>query len=150
MAEELRFFLRTGLFAGLIALIYWFVSYEIAGTVLLGGLAAGAAVFITAIAKLAPEALGDIVDGEASGGGKLVTALKRVVGFEEESEPVRSAPLEIAEEPVAHSSAWPILTALAALLSGLGLLFGAWFWLPGIVVAAMSTWGWSSQLSRRP
>lgn len=148
MAEELRFFLRTGLFAGLVALVYWFVSYEIAGTILLGGLAAGAAVFIVTISKLVREARADIVDAESSGLPKLAGGVKRLVGFDEESGPDRSAPLELEEEPVAHSSAWPILTAFAALLAGLGLLFGAWFWLPGIAVGALSMWGWSTQLSR--
>ena len=74
--------------------------------------------------------------------------MKRLVGFEEDSEPASSAPLALAEEPVAHTSAWPILTAISALLIGLGLLWGAWFWGPGLGLTALSTWGWSSQIRK--
>jgi hypothetical protein len=45
MPEEVKFFGRIGAYGLFIAAVYWFVSYEPAGTVLLGGfgLATGAA-----------------------------------------------------------------------------------------------------------
>ncbi len=47
MAEEIRFFIRTATFALLIAVVYWFHSYELLGTILLGGFGV-AATFVAA------------------------------------------------------------------------------------------------------
>lgn len=155
MPEELRFFLRLGLFAALVATIYWFVSYEVAGTILLAGLVFSSGLFVVTVGRSIRAArsgssrrsakLNDVIPDE--GGAKRAGgAVKRLVGFEEDSEPAGPAPLALAEEPVAHTSAWPFLTAVAALLIGLGLLWGAWFWGPGLGLMVLSAWGWSSQI----
>ena len=52
MAEEVRIFVRTGLYTAVIAAIYWFVSYELAGTVLLVSLLGGAVLFAASARKL--------------------------------------------------------------------------------------------------
>lgn len=147
MAEELRFFLRLGLFAALVATIYWFVSYEVAGTILLAGLVFASGLFVVTVGRSIRSKRNDHTQ-EAGSTKKVGGAMKRFVGFEEDSEPASSAPLALAEEPVARSSAWPILTAIAALLIGLGLLWGAWFWGPGLGLVILSAWGWSSQIRK--
>ena len=147
VAEELRFFLRLGLFAALIATVYWFISYEVAGTILLAGLVFSSGLFVATVGHSIRSSMDDVTpDGGVT--KKVGGAVKRLVGFEEDSEPASSAPLALAEEPVAHTSAWPILTAVSALLIGLGLLWGAWFWGPGITLTALSAWGWSSQIRK--
>ena len=146
MAEELRFFLRIGLFAALITTVYWFVSYEIAGTILLGALAVGAALFVGTIASMTRRTRSDLVPDDESGVAKARVGVKRLVGFEEDSDPAGETPLEAEEEPVVHSSAWPVLTAMDGLLLGMGLLYGPWFWVPGLGLGAVILWGWSSQL----
>ena len=146
MAEELRFFLRIALFAGLIGAIYWFVSYEIAGTILLLALGASAALFVATIGSLRRSARSDVVPEDGGPALKAKVGLKRLVGFEEDSDPAAHTPLETEEEPVAHTSAWPILTSTTGLLLGVGLLYGPWFWVPGLALAAVVLWGWSSQL----
>lgn len=137
MAEELRFFLRLGLFAAVVATIYWFVSYEVAGTILLGGLVFSSGLFVATVGR-------SIRSPKTTTGGTL----NRLVGFEEDPEHEASGPLALAEEPIAHTSAWPILTAIAALLIGLGLLWGAWFWGPGLGLLVLSARGWSSQIRK--
>jgi hypothetical protein len=49
MPEETRFFLRSAIFGVIITVIYWFVSYETAGTVLLAGFALASALLAAAL-----------------------------------------------------------------------------------------------------
>lgn len=53
--------------------------------------------------------------------------------------------LEIEEEPVVTVSPWPLLVAAAAMLIGLGLLYGPWLWIPGAALAGGSAYGWITQ-----
>jgi hypothetical protein len=46
MPEELRFLLRSGLFGVLVGGAYWFISYEVAGTLLLVGLGLSALLLV--------------------------------------------------------------------------------------------------------
>ena len=146
MAEEVRFFLRIAIFAALIGTIYWFVSYEIVGTILLIAIVAGAGLFIVTISRLRRETHSDLAPSEGGAARKARFGIQRLVGFDDESDPVEKTPLEIEEEPVVHSSAWPILTGLCGVLLGLGMLYGPWFWVPGLALGGVVLWGWSSQL----
>ncbi|MDQ4095214.1 MAG: hypothetical protein M3174_03285 [Actinomycetota bacterium] len=146
MAEEVRFFLRIGLYAALITIVYWFVTYEIVGTILLGGLALALGLLIGTILKMRRSSRSDIVPDKGSRLQKTGGAAARVLGFEDESGPALHPPLEAEEEPIVHTSAWPVLTAVCGILLGMGLLFGGWFWIPGLVLGAVTLWGWSSQL----
>ncbi len=131
MAEEVRFFLRVALFTTIIATIYWFVSYEEAGTVLLGGIVASAAFFIVLIAGAVPR---------ARRGPKNVTG---ILGFDERAV---DDPLALAEDTFPAASAWPPIASVAAVLVGLGLIFGAWLWVPGAGLGLACTWGWLTEL----
>ncbi|MDQ4142841.1 MAG: cytochrome c oxidase subunit 4, partial [Actinomycetota bacterium] len=146
VAEELRFFLRIALFIGPISVVYWFVSYEIVGTILLVSLLAGTGMFIGTIASLSRRAASDVTPEGEKAVSKARVGIKRLVGFEEDSDPASSTPLQAEDEPVVHTSAWPVLTAIAGLLIGMGLLYGPWFWGPGLGLGAVILWGWSSQL----
>lgn len=130
MAEELRFFLRTALYAGPISAVYWFVSYEVAGTALLAFVAA-ASVAVVAV----------LVRGAHAWRRRTIVD---TVGFGEATD--SDSALELEHRPIAPASVWPAVGGLAALLIGLGLVYGAWFWLPGIAVAASAAHGWASEL----
>lgn len=146
MAEEVRFFLRIGLFAGFIGVVYWFLSYEIAGSVMLVALFAGASFFMLAMVVLGHAARPERrPEGRAGQRGPLAW-LDRVVGFDEPAEETTRSSLELAEDVVPPASIWPLLVALASALVGLGLLFGGWLWVPGVALALLSAAGWITQL----
>ena len=146
MAEELRFFLRVGLFGALVSAIYWFVSYEIAGTILLAFLTVASAIFVGTTGTLVPAARRGVFAGAGRGVARLLEPAERLLGFEEDSDAARGQPLEVIEDPVAHASVWPLAAALAGTSIAFGLVFGPWFWIPGIAAALASTWGWLTQL----
>jgi len=149
MAEELRFFLRTAVYSVVIAAIYWFASYaetgayEWAGTVLLAFVvfSAGAFVFVTGIHV--PAAWRSTVRGGIGG------TLNRVFGMAEDPDIVARHPLEGGPELLPTASPWPIIGGAAALLIGLGLVYGPWLLLPGIAVAIGAVIGWIAQETRR-
>ena len=146
MAEELRFFLRTALYVVVVAAVYWFVSYEPAGTVLLVVLGVAIAGLLAIVVALAPRTVADL---RPDGRGVLRRALgglNRVIGFHEPRD--RPAPLEGGPDLVPLSSPWPILTAGAIVVIGLGLIFGTWLLVPGVVLLGVSGVGWLTQLDR--
>jgi len=130
MAEEVRFFLRVALFTIVIATIYWFMSYEEAGTWLLAGIVASAAFFVGIVG----------VNVRASRrGGRNVKAL---LGFADTGP---DSPLLLEEDGFPLSSAWPAVVSVAAVLVGVGLIYGAWLWIPGVAVASAGAWGWLTE-----
>jgi hypothetical protein len=142
MAEELRFFVRIGLFCGGAAAVYALVSHDVVGTILLGFVPAAIALFVAPAARRLHEPARrdtDRVGAKGVPGGPL----GRFVGF---SEPDQPATLEVEEEPLGHSSMWPLAGAVAGLLVSAGLLFGAWFWAPGAALGAVAAWRWLHQL----
>ena len=142
MAEEVRFFLRTSLYTIGITVVYWFLSYEIAGSVLLLSLGLSAIFFVVAGIVMIRHTRREVVpDGTESG-----NPIKRFVGFDEEASETITPPLGFEDEAIPTSSIWPFLTAVAALLMGLGLIFGAWLWAPGVMLATVALWGWVTQL----
>jgi hypothetical protein len=144
--EEVRFFLRTGLFALVVSIVYWFVSYEVAGTFMLAFIVVAVLLFIAPIATMAQVARRAQAASESSALRRAVGTVDRVLGFDERP-PMDSRALEIDEEPAVASSMWPLAGALAGALIGLGLVYGAWFWIPGLAAAAAVAWGWANQLT---
>jgi hypothetical protein len=102
----------VALYIALVTVVYWLVSDEVAGTLLMVFLVVAAVVLVL-----------------------LGKALAR---------PADPA-LEIEEEPVVTTSAWPLVGALAAMLIGLGLLYGPWLWIPGGALALLVLYGWITQ-----
>lgn len=130
MAEELRFFLRSALFTILIGTIYWFLSYEEAGSILLAGVVASSAFFVLVV--------GAAVRATRSG-RKTPPSL---LGFAEGPE---DRPLLLHEDAFPSASAWPIVGSVAATLVGLGLIYGGWLWIPGAGLALAGAWGWLTE-----
>lgn len=130
MPEEVRFFVRIAIFTIVITTIYWFVSYEEAGTLLLGGIIASAVIF-TGLAVVAVR-----------GARPRTRSPKGLLGFDD-SGPER--PLELTEDVFPTLSAWPIVLSLGATLVGVGLIYGAWLWIPGSALAVTAAWGWLTE-----
>ena len=130
MPEEIRFFVRVALFTVVITAIYWFVSYEEAGTVLLGGIFAGALIF------------SGLVLAAVRGARPRTRNPKHLIGFGDDAE---EQPLELTEDVFPTMSSWPIVLSLGAGLIGVGLIYGAWLWIPGAALAATAAWGWLTE-----
>jgi hypothetical protein len=130
VAEELRFFFRVALFTIVIATIYWLVSYEEAGTWLLAGIVASAAFFVGVV--------GLNVRGSRRGG----RSVKALLGFADSGP---DNPLLLEEDSFPLSSAWPVIVSVAAALVGVGLIYGAWLWIPGAAVGLAGAWGWLTE-----
>jgi hypothetical protein len=139
VAEEFRFFLRSAVYVVVAGVVYWFVSYEAAGTVLLLGVGLASAAFIALGLAFARR-----TDVGRDRRGLLGWA-NRVIGFSEA--PDEPPPLEGGPEVVPLASAWPILAAAGATIAGLGLVLGAWLLVPGAVLTAAALLGWLVQLT---
>jgi hypothetical protein len=79
-------------------------------------------------------------------GSGLLAWLNRVIGFHERAD--APAPLEAGPELVPSSSSSPIISAAAVILIGLGLIFGSWLIVPGVVLLLIGGIGWLTQLDR--
>lgn len=129
-------FTRAAVYIALITAIYWFVSYEKAGTILLAFLF-GAAVLFVVTARF----LGRKTENVR---GSFLRRAASVVALDDEGGEVPPT-LGIEEEPVVTTSPWPLGAALAAMLIGLGLLYGPWLWIPGTALALSVAYGWVTQ-----
>jgi len=148
MAEELRFFLRVAAYGLLITVVYWFLSYEVPGTLLLLAVALASAFFLAFVGAHVRAARSEVVP-RGRGARRLLETGNRLIGFEEHAGEVHAAPLATSgDEPVVTASPWPILAATAAVLVALGLIYGPWLTAPGIVLAGIVVWGWVTQLHR--
>ena len=108
MRTEIKVVLFSAVFVSGLAAIYWFTSYEDAGTTMLG-VAGTAYAMMCAFLYLQARKFGALHSDEAQA----------------EEEP------EIGYFPAA--SVWPPALAMGAVLTGLGLVFGFWF----IVIAVI-------------
>ena len=144
MAEEVRLFVRSLVYLVPLTIVYWIVSDEPAGTVLLGFLVVATLAFAVVVVALAPQALGDLLGRDPVGG--LVGVLNRAIGFHErvENEP----PLRARSELVPLASPWPLIAAGALAIVALGLVFGAWLLLPGLVLLVVAGVAWLTELDR--
>lgn len=140
MAEEYRFFLRSLLYIVVAGAIYWFVSYEPAGTVLLIGLAVAIVAFVGVARAFSGPSL------PSGNGTGLLGTLNRLIGFADP--PETSPPLEGGPDLIPLGSTAPILTAAGIVVIGLGLVFGWWLIVAGGIVAAIGLFGWLTQLDR--
>ena len=154
MAEEVRFFLRTALYSAIIAVVYWFASFEPVGvptdsdwagttllvfTVLACGAVAG--VVLLFVRGIRP----DLAPPSGSLPARVGETVNRMIGLEHGSAERVAHPLAGGPELMPSSSPWPVITALAATLIVLGLVYGPWLTVPGAVLLVIGVWGWLSQ-----
>ena len=146
MAEELRFFLRTAIYTILIAVIYWFASYEWSGSVMLVFVSLASALIVL-VTFVAVSATHDELDPKVGSPiHRFGSIVGRLIGF---STPRRGAdhdPLAAGLEPIPSGSIWPLTAAGSAMMLGLGLVYGPWLTAPGIALGIVSVWGWITQM----
>jgi hypothetical protein len=134
MPEEIRFFLRTAVYAGAIAAVYWFVSYEPAGSVMLlaVGISGAALAVVFGRSARAPIRIGP------------VTLARALATFEEPVEGSAAA-LALDEDEIPAASLVPLVVVAGAAAIAGGAVFGAWLWLPGAALAAIAGWSWLAE-----
>jgi hypothetical protein len=120
MPEEVRFFGRLSVYALVVGVAYWFISYESAGTVLLigFGIATGAAFLVLRGSPQRAEA----ADGSAT------------------REP--DGPFGDESAPVPTRSAAPLAVGFGLAVIGLAGAFGPWFLLAGAVPLLIGATDW--------
>ncbi|CAN5132845.1 hypothetical protein BH18ACT4_BH18ACT4_00660 [soil metagenome] len=122
---QFRFFLGLGAFSAVVAAVYWFTSYEDAGTTMLA-LAAGLALLSGAYLWVQ--------------GRTLATPAGEGADAPDHEDDDHYSP---------HASIWPFAVGLAAYFVTNGLILGIWFLVPGIVLMATAVLGYSMQSRRR-
>lgn len=133
MAEEVRFFGRLSVFALAVGIIYWFISYENAGTVLLigFGVATGVAFLVLSRSGRRGDSTAAMGTGSAGPDGP----------FGDESAPVPTR------------SAAPLAVGFGLAVIGLAGAFGPWFLLAGMVPLLIGAVDWlrsaNSELDQR-
>jgi hypothetical protein len=138
MADEVKLFGRLSLYALVVGTIYWFVSYEFVGTVmLLGfGLATGLAFVILfrrdRKARAARSANGPRPDARA--------------GRDSPTRP--DGPFGDESGPVPTRSAAPLIVGFGIAVIALGGAFGPWFAITGLVPVLIGAADWLRAANR--
>jgi len=117
---EAQLFLRTAAFGLVVGAVYWFLTYETAGSVLLftfGVASAIAAIAIFAGSRRARR------HGAETGAAVAAAAQDDV-------------------EPVPRPNANPLLLAMGLGLVLLGTVLGPWLLIAGLLVVVAAAWGW--------
>jgi Cytochrome c oxidase subunit IV len=124
-----KVFLSSGGFGIVVAAIYWSVSRETAGTVLLGmlGLALLFAASYTLLAAVhhAPFPGDEPDEGPEDVAGEAVA-------------------------PIATKSIWPVVFACGVLAGLGGMLYGAWLLVPGVLILIISGVGLMRETAAAP
>ncbi len=118
-----RAYLGLGLLVALIGALYWFTSYEDAGTTMLV-LAACLALFV---------------------GGYLAFTARRATA--QEGHPGVGG--DDAEPYLPHASVWPFFVGAAALVALNGLALGLFALVPGVIALGIALAGYAGQSRRR-
>lgn len=141
MTEEVRFFRRVSIYALIVGVIYWFVSYEWIGTTLLMVFGIGGGVGTLLLWRGARER----TEGAAvrtSGAAPGVAPGGAPGGAEESARTEAQGPFADESGRLPASTAAPLLLGLAVALGGLGLVFGPWFLLVAVVPFAAGAGSW--------
>jgi hypothetical protein len=96
LPEEIAFFARSAAYALVVAIAYWFLTYEVAGTILLGGFGVASAVLVGLLFWKRPRPAGPAGGAGPSWSGPLDTAPDGPFGNESGAVPAPTmAPLQL-------------------------------------------------------
>lgn len=126
--EEVRFFGRIALYALVVGVVYWFLTYETAGTILLIGFGL--------CALFASLVLGHGTRGVAEQRSRGPAASPAAGG----PDPERPLVDESGRLPAPGLA--PLGMGFGLAMAALGIAFGPWLVLAGLVLVAWAGWGW--------
>jgi hypothetical protein len=146
MAEEVRFFGRLSLYALIVGVIYWLLSHEMAGTVLLLGFGIATGVGFLVLRQGAPRTRGG-VDWEAD------DAIGEGIGVEGASSSFpmtgpADGPFGDESGPVPGRSSAPLVVGFGVAVIALGAAFGLWFVIVGAVPLVIGSLDWLRSANR--
>lgn len=133
LPEEIRFFARLAAFGFALGTVYWFVSYEVAGTVLL--LAFGLATAVASAFLLAQLVR---AEGRPAGPPWRWLALAAADADGPFGDPVGRVPV---------GSLAPLVGGFGVTLMALGLIYGPPLMVVGLFPAAWGAWEWVRAVS---
>ena len=146
-AQETRFFLTMAVFGFVVAAIYWFVSYESAGTILLGGFGLATAVIATRLAA-------DPVSRRLRRGGQTRSAGSGAAAARPASEDVPETdvagggtggidrPFGDETGRLPDATIAPFAVGLGLAVAATGLIFGLAPVVVGLLPLAWGAWTW--------
>ena len=123
--EEVAFFARSAVFAIVLAAIYWYVSYEWAGTVLLFLFGVGSAGAALVLGRAASGRGGRVGDDERAG---------------DTTRP--DGPFGDESAPIPNPTFAPIVFGTGLAIAALSLAFGPWMLLAAIMPLVLGATSW--------
>jgi hypothetical protein len=118
--EEVLFFTRSAVFALVVATIYWFVSYESAGTTLLASFGVASAFAAIALAR----------------------GQRRDIAAGASAEDLAGGPFGDESGRVPTETFAPLQVGFGLAVAGLGLVFGPWLILAAVLPIALGALTW--------
>ena len=144
MPEETRLFVRSFLFALVVATIYWIVSYDYVGTILLGGFAL-ASLFAFSLLRGGEPKRDRERTARAQQGESRARRILDVIGTSER--PGEERPFEDEGGRLPAGSLAPVLIGVGIALIGLGLVFGLWSIVAGAIPFLLGAREWFREAS---
>jgi hypothetical protein len=120
--EEAAFFARSAIFALFLAAVYWFVSYEWAGSVLLFLFGVGSVLAASLLGRAAAHSRGD------------------AVGRDELIRP--DGPFGDESSPIPNPTFAPIVFGVGLAIAALSLAFGPWLLLAAVMPILLGATSW--------
>ncbi len=150
MPEETRLFVRSCLFAAVVSTVYWFISYDYIGTVLLGGFALASFTLFYLLRRGQPGRAAR----PGSGGGQAAAGvpgrgvggrIRDLVGTSER--PGEERPFEDESGRLPGASVAPLLIGIGVAMAALGLIFGLWSVVAGAIPLLLGFREWLREVS---
>ncbi len=141
MPEETRVFIRSCIFAAVVATAYWFLSHDPIGTVLLAGFGVASFSLVFTLRRGRSRGAADTRAREAGIGARIAD----LVGTSER--PGEDRPFEDERGRIPTGSIAPFLIGVAVAMAALGLIFGPWSVAAAVIPFLLGVREWLREVS---
>jgi hypothetical protein len=149
--QETRFFLFLGVFGIGLGAIYWFLTYEVAGTVLLAGFGLGTGLLGIGLLRARPRrvAVAAAVGARESAADRDTSATAQATRGEAADLPGGGAagidtPFDTPLGRLPGETLAPLALGLGIALAITAVVFGPWLLVAGLLPMAWGAWTWLS------
>ena len=147
--QETRFFLFLGVFGIVLAAIYWFLTYEVAGAVLLAGFGLGTGLLGIGLLRARPRRVAIAMGRDDDGGPAeaATSATAQAAGGDAADLPGGGTggidtPFETPLGRLPGETLAPLALGLGIALSITAVVFGPWLLVAGLLPMAWGAWTW--------